>query len=525
MLRFAVFDEHGPARDLRLVNAHLLGSDDAPMEGAVSFRDGHIECAPADTASSHALCLEVDAGRAGALMLPTCLLQQREEPYRFYEELARHRIKLFLEKSENWGLLDPAKAPEAFELFERSRDRFVAGMVEAQPYRAEMAHRDSLALAVYASEKLAARRAEWMLHGRFGKAAATHALGVRAPVEKAPDLLKSTLSREFDIVAVPTPWSLIEPSPGRYVWEATDRWMAWSKQSGRRAIAGPLLDMSPNGMPGWVRPILSDPAKLKDRLYGFIREVVTRYGPINPIWNIASGVHLNEAATLTLEAMVQSTRLAGVAVRQVRRDAKLLVEVCDPFGDSVLSNRGAVSSMAYLRALLAEGVPFDLLGLPMLCGESGRGRGTRDLLQLAAMLDRFTARKEMPPVIVTALGAPSSATNELGEGWWREPWSARAQAAWASMAFQVALSNPGVAAAIWDRLRDDAGGGMRSGGLYAADGSPKPSADRLLATRRRLRVPLGAMPAAAPASASEPTAGVGADDSTIQMSASEMQEP
>ena len=34
-----------------------------------------------------------------------------------------------------------------------------------------------------------------------------------------------------------------------------------------------------------------------------------------------------------------------------------------------------------------------------------------------------------------------------------------------------------------------------------------------------------ALSLAAPAGASEPTAGVGADDSTIQMSASEMQEP
>ncbi len=520
MLRFAVFDEHGPARDLRLVNAHLLGSDDAPMEGAVSFREGHILCKPTDGNCAHALCLEVDAGKAGTMMLPTCLLQQRDEVYRFYEELARHRIKLFLEKSENWGLLDPAKAPEAFEIFERSRDKFVKGMVEQDPFRAEMAHRDSLALAIYASEKLAMRRAEWMLHGRFGKQAASHALGVRAPVEKSPDLLKGVLSKEFDIVSVPMPWHLIEPTAGRFVWDSTDRWMAWAKQSGRRAIAGPLLDMSPTGIPGWVRPILGDPAKLKDRLYSFIREVVTRYGPINPIWNIASAVHLNETAPLTLEAMVQSTRLAGVAVRQVRKDAKLLLEVSDPFNDTVLANAGAVSSMQYLRALLAEGVPFDLVGVPMLIGEEGRGRGTRDLMQLAAMLDRFTGRKEMPPVIVTAFGAPSAAGDQQGEGWWREPWSARAQGTWAPMAFQVALSNPGVAAVVWDRLRDDAGTGMREGGLFGADGSPKASADRLLATRKRLRAPLGAMPPAF-----EGAAAAGSEDETaVHVPAPEKQE-
>jgi hypothetical protein len=496
MLRFSVFDEHGPAREWRLVNAHLLGADDVPMQGAVAFRNGQVVCRTPEP-QAVALCLEVDAGRAGTMMLPTCLLQQRDEPYRLYEELARHRIKLFLEKSENWGLLDPAKAPEAFERFERARGEFVRGMVEQGPFRAEMAHRDSLASAIDASEKLAMRRAEWMLHARFGKAGAANALGVRVPVEKAPDLVKATLSREFDILSVPTPWALIEPTPGHFVWEATDRWMAWAKQNGRRVVAGPLLDMSPAAIPGWVRPIVADPAKLKDRLYAFIREVVTRYGPLNPIWNIASAVHLNETVQLSVESMVQVTRLAGVSVRQVRKDAKLLLEIGDPFNQTVLANPGAASALQYLRAILAEGVPFDLLGVPMVVGDGARGRGTRDLLQLAAMLDRFTGRKEIPPVIITAFGAPSTPNGDGGAGWWREPWSARAQAAWAPAAFRVALANPGVAAAVWDRLRDEAGTGAKGGGLFAADGSPKASGEQLLTLRRRLRTPLGAMPGSA----------------------------
>ncbi|NDG86135.1 MAG: hypothetical protein EBX52_13985, partial [Proteobacteria bacterium] len=54
----------------------------------------------------------------------------------------------------------------------------------------------------------------------------------------------------------------------------------------------------------------------------FIKEVVTRYGPINPFWNIVSSIHMNEAAPLTPDAMVQITRLAGVSVRQTMKNAK-----------------------------------------------------------------------------------------------------------------------------------------------------------------------------------------------------------
>jgi hypothetical protein len=62
------------------------------------------------------------------------------------------------------------------------------------------------------------------------------------------------------------------------------------------------------------------------------------------------------------------------------------------------------------------------------------------------------------------------------------------------MLFQIAMANPGVHAVVWDRLRDDAGVGLRDGGLFAAGGAPKPAAERLLLTRRKLRNALGPMP-------------------------------
>lgn len=505
MLRFAVFDEQGPAQDWRLVNAHLLGSDDVAAPGQVAFKRGHIVCAPDDGISAHALSLLVDAGKAGTLMLPTCLLQQREEPYRLYEELARHRIKLFLEKSEAWGLLDPAKAPDAFRSFENARTEFVRGMTEGDPFRAEMHHREALSQGISASERLAVRRSDWMLHSRYGKQGATNALGVRAPLEKQPDHLKVALHREFDILSVPTPWALIEPTPGRFVWDQTDRWMAWAKQNSRRVIAGPLLDLGPSGVPGWVRPLLTDPAKLKDRLFEFVRQTVVRYGPICGLWNIASSVHMNECAKLSLAAMVESTRVVSVAARSARRDAKLLIEIGDPFNATITSNPGAVTALQYLKALISDGVNFDLLGIPLLVGESVRGRAARDVMQLAGVLDRFTGRKEVPPVIVTALGAPSADGGD-GSGWWRDHWSPRVQSTFAVLAFQAALANPGVAAVVWDRLRDGAGTGAAEGGLFASDGSPKPAAKTLLTVRARLRSPLGALDPNAPSTSEDDAA-------------------
>ncbi len=331
---------------------------------------------------------------------------------------------------------------------------------------------------------------------------------MRVPLERHPEHLKTTLHREFDILSIPTPWAQIEPTPGRFVWDATDRWMAWAKQNGRRAIAGPLLDLGPTGLPGWARPRAADPAKLRDALFEFVRQTVVRYGPVCGLWNIASSVHMNESSRLGLTAMVEHTRVVAVAARGAKRDARLLVEIGDPFNATVTANAGAVSALQYLKAIISDGVTFDLLGVPLLIGETSRGRATRDIMQLASVLDRFTGRKEIPPVIVTALGAPSTDGGE-GAGWWREHWTPRSQGAFATMAFKMALANPGVAAVVWDRLRDDAGAGALEGGLFARDGAPKPAAEQLLTLRKRLRSPLGTMDAANGSAAGGSIAGQG----------------
>ena len=106
MLQFQVHHEFKSADERRIHGAHLLGRDDLPLAGEVRREKNLVKCVLAEQAAS-ALCLEVDAGVMGRLMLQTCLLQQRDEPYLLYLELARHRIKQYIAKSEEWQLFDP----------------------------------------------------------------------------------------------------------------------------------------------------------------------------------------------------------------------------------------------------------------------------------------------------------------------------------------------------------------------------------------------------------------------------------
>lgn len=496
MLRFEVFDANGPARSWPLKNAHLLGRDDLPVPGSIEFRNGMIVCAPRDPRAV-ALCLEYDAGSMGRLMLQTCLLALRDEPYRLNQELARHRIKLYIAKSEEWLMFDPALAGEALERWERAREIFVEASVMRDGAQAESRHADALVTAIDATERLAMQHAQILLHRRFGaKAASRSTLGIRIEPADEPGPAAEVVRRDFDVVAIPTNWRQMQPRPDSIDFSAVDRWMIWAKQGGKPIVAGALARLTPDSVPEWALPRLRRYESLKEALWPFMEQVVYRYREMVEIWNVASGLHTNELAPLTMEERIDLTRRAALLVRQSRKGARTLIEVTEPFGERQTSRSGASNPFEYLEQVVQGGIRVDCIGVQVVFGDSTSGRVARDLMQVSALLDRFFLMEI--PLLVSALGVPSC-DEDPGGGCWRGAWSEELQGRWAGRVLPIALSKPHVASVIWDRLADGRGSGLpRSSGVIDSAGKPKPVLSKLLAVRRRLREPLGALPSRLP---------------------------
>ena len=178
MLSFEVHDPKAlpaPAS----VRAHLLGRDDQPLSGTVTISGNRIVCRP-DEPVAAALCLEYDASPIGRLMLQTCLLPPRAAPYRLNLELARHRIKQYIAKGEEWLLFDPVSGGDSFKIWERARTLFVQAMNEPDRAVAEGKARESLVAGLEASERLAIMHAEGGFKRRYAQRPASSTLmGVR----------------------------------------------------------------------------------------------------------------------------------------------------------------------------------------------------------------------------------------------------------------------------------------------------------------------------------------------------------
>ncbi len=491
MLRFAVYHDSGPARRWPLVNAYMLTAGDVPVPGEVAFENGHIACRP-KAGQATALCLQHDAGPMGKLMLQTCLLPQRERPYSLAIELARHRIKTFLAKSEEWQMFDLASGHPATANWDEARRLFAEALDLADPAAASRAADQAIVAGIEATERLAMAHAEILLHWRFGtRPASSRTLGVRVNPKRDSDALRGIVKRDFDLLVVPLVWSDIEVEEGRYDWDPIDRWVAWAAKEQVPVMLGPLLDFSRKAIPRWMYVWQHDFSTCRDLVYEQVERVVKRYRSSVGIWNIASGLNVNDNFQFTAEQMLDLARMANLIARQARKGARTMIELARPFGEHCASNHKSLPPLTFMDRMVQEGIRVDCVGLQLLFGQHDAGRASRDIMQISDLIDRYLVL-EMP-VVISAFGVPSAPIDEDG-GWWRSPWSAAAQSRWMSRVFAVAMSKPFVETLIWTDLYDNPASDLPSAGLVSDTGHAKPVLDRLVNTRKRLRKPLGPLP-------------------------------
>lgn len=500
MLQFAVYDEKGPATEWSLVNAHLVGPDDLPVQGEVSFKNGLIRCRRRG-AGAVALCLQYDAGSAGTLMLQTCLLPDRAEPYLLSVELARHRIKMFIAKSEEWQMFDLSAEHPAMRLWEEARQLSTQAWTSPAPQarKADRAARRSLIHAIEASERLALAHAEILLHRRFGqKPASSSILGVRIWPGRDAQALRDLVAKQFDLLVLPLNWRELEVKEGAYNWEPLDRWMEWASKQGKPVVAGPLIDFSKRAMPEWMYVWQNDYDTTRDLVYDHIEKVVARYKGLVGMWNIGSGLNANDNFVLSADQMVDVARMAVLLVRQSRPGARAMIELAQPFGEHAALNRDSIHPLSFIDRLVQEGIRFDAVGVQLLFGAQRYGRAARDLMQISSLLDKFFLLEI--PILVSAMGVPSHPIDALG-GAWHEPWSPELQTKWISRLFPICMSKPFVESIFWTDLFDHAQAEIAAAGLITDDGKPKPSLQRLVSLRRHLRKPLGPLKLPAKAAA------------------------
>jgi hypothetical protein len=528
-------------------HAHLLGPDDVPVQAEIRLVDGVIRCEKRGSESA-ALALQFEVREAdglshegGRLTLQTCLLPERksgDRPYLLSLELARHRLMLFLNKLEDWALFDlPADHP-VMQRFERARAAFTDAVVNQSVVEADDAHsaeadaaaRKALALAVEASEDLALEQAERQLKRRLSGELVAAARAMAAPanaltdhearesrnalmgttgvilstpptvgVTIAPDqfspALQQTVAESCDFITVPLRWMDMEPGEGKYAFGATDRWIEWAVRTAKLpVIGGPIIDFRPERVPEWLYIWENDYETLRELVYEHVRQIVTRYRRTIGMWTVVSGLHVNRNFTLAFEQIMDLTRLCLTVVRKLQPQAKVQIELDQPWGEFVTTGTRSIPPTLYAEMIGQAGLSVDQFALRVDMGQPEPGASTRDLMAFSELLDRY-AKLEVP-LSISALSAPAQPPEpeSLGLGGqmdpesWRGAWSPETQMRWMTEMIAIAASKPFVHSVCWNELYDSARPSQqRHTGLLDDRGHPRPALARLAEIRRALR--------------------------------------
>jgi len=496
MLCFRVHDPSGPdgsSSEWSVRSGHLIDADGRTMRGSVR-RDGNSVVCTLEGGRHAALGLLAKVGGAGGdagdrLVVQTCLLPERAEPYELFVEVARWVIKQWLERCEKWQMWRPALSSDSAAIWEDARARFREALRLDDPREAERLAREACELGLAACELLARRHAEFLISQRYRRKAASPAtLGVCIDPALPPTPAACAAAKQFDILVIRTPWREIEVAEGKRDFSRVDAWVQWAASQQKFVVLGPLIDFSlregrPAGLPAHAASALRDARRFREYVYAQASAVVARYPRVGLVI-AASGANLPGWAPVGLEQMFDWLRTAVVSTRNAKPAPKVVVELLSPHGEEWGGAAGAAWPVAFLQRMVSENLPVAATGLRVV--EGAHGDSVRDLLSTASMIDGYGGH-EMK-LLVSSFGIPSSGAADA-RGARRGGPSDATQAAWGRSVLEIALGRPSIEGAWWSRLQDAPGG--PTDGVIDAAGRPKPVLEAIMDLRRRISAPLG----------------------------------
>lgn len=498
MLKFVVFNDGKVPPRLPIRNAYLIGSDNSAMRAAITYEDGVIQCDKRE-AGVASLALQLPVGDCGELTLQTCLLPDRDDPYLLHIELARHRLMLLYNKSEDWGMFDIRSDHPVTKRVDLARKKFIEALClqKEDPAKADGMAREALILSIDGSEELALAHADLLLNRRkLTGSLPRYVFGAGVDLRQDDNRLRSGVLANFDFLALPTPWKQLAPEEGDYHWEPMESWVKWASANDVPIIAGPLVSFESSNLPDWLFIWEHDYETVRDLIYEHIERVVNRFKDKIKVWNVVSGLHINNHFTVAFDQLMDLTRMATMVVKKVQPQAKVLVEIRQPFGEYYSQNQRSIPPMMYADLMMQGAIGFDAFVIKLMMGQATSGQFTRDLMQISHLLDQYSPFGKPVNLVVSVpsemvggemIAVPDSgAPVDPNSGFWRKPWSQLVQSRWLEAMLHIALSKPYIESVSWGELVDHPEIELPLGGLVTEGLQPKAGYKRMAAFRRML---------------------------------------
>lgn len=470
--------------------AFISGVDQAAWPTRVEINGNVLSCRRQNSESGK-LNVAWPVPGFGRPVIATASLPEREEPYVLAVELARGKIVQVRNQLAFWHSAGMSIPPE-FAHLHREAHRLLAQAVAAQEQPAVAAEiaQQAILLEFRAAESLVRAYTEQRLEMR-------HRQYPQLPTVLGCSLGDSLLGppqqelflNAFNGAAIPLQWRCIEPLEGEYRWETYDTQVEWALANNLLIRGGPLIDLSPSGLPAWLSQWQHDYWNLQSFVCDFIETVISRYVGKVRIWEVAARANAGGALAMSEENRLTLVAKALEVARQVDPEGQLLIRIDQPWGEYQARGQHKLSPMHFADALIRAGMELSAINVEIGVGYTPSGSPSRDLLEFSRLIDQWTILGL--PLQVT-LAFPSAAVHdeqvttdlEVDPRFWRSSLDEQAQAEWIDDFLPLLLAKPSVVAVFWNHLSDAQPHRFPHAGLVRRDGQPKGGLTRIVRQRK-----------------------------------------
>lgn len=465
--------------------AYINGLDGRVFPTRVEIEEGVLSCRRQVSESGNLNVAWPVAGQ-GTPVLRTSSLVEREEPYLLTLELARGKISQVRDQLSAWERQGMRIPPDFADVHQQAH-RLFAKAISAQHTDLQETGRlaqQALEHACRAAGIISNAYTRQRLEFRRRRSAQLPALlGCSLGQAVPDDTWADPFCGAFTAGMIPVEWKSIEPVEGEYHWETNDAQVEWCQDNRLLMYGGPLIDLSPEGLPEWLWQWEHDFLNMQSFVCDFVETAITRYYGKIRNWEISARVNTGGVLALSEEHRLSLAAKTLEVARHVDQEIQLLIGIDQPWGEYQARGHHRLSPFQFVDALVRSGVGLTGVNLEFGIGYRPCGTAPRDLLDFSRLIDHWSYLGI--PLYVTiafpsAIQADPRAQSDLevhdtGGGNWTEA----AQVEWVEKYLPLLMAKQSVVGIFWTHFTDAAAHRFPHAGMMRADGTPKPVLNRV----------------------------------------------
>jgi len=444
----------------------FLMYDGRILPARTSLNENTLTCERSQSESGQMRLLWPRFDRSFQVVHTTCLREQ-SQPYHLEVELARGQLSRLRNQFFSWHGAGLQSSPALDQLIHDAHRSFRAAVLRTEaPELSAGAALLSIDLSSRASDLLCQHYMDQRIGYRRNRAA-------RIPVflgchlNEVPEDSEA-FCKTFNAVQVDTRWNTLEHDDGEYNWQRLDQLVAWAQERKLFIVGGPLIDLSQDLLPAWLKSWAGDLVNLQSFTADFVETVVGRYVGRIRHWEVVAGANRGGVAELDEEQRLNLLVRAIEAARQVDEHTQISLRIVQPWGEYLSQTKNRLSPMQFIDTLRRCGVRLGEINLDIRVDSLPSPTLWRDSLSLSQMLDQWSLL-QLPINVMLSLPA-------IPDG--RDAEAEIVQAEWLERAVMMCLAKErvvGIYCTNWNENPDTA----VPTSLISSNGEPRESLNRL----------------------------------------------